>query len=54
LLAGQERALELREDPKTGVSLIGSTEVKISHFEEVTNLLKTGIKHRTKEATMMN
>ena len=46
--------LDLRDDPEKGVILSGVTEFTVQDPKEVINLLNTGNKRRTTEATMAN
>ena len=46
--------LDLRDDPDKGVILTGVTEFTVQDPKEVINLLNTGNKRRTTEATMAN
>jgi len=51
---GREGMLDLREDPVTGPSLTGVTEIQAKSVEQVMELLQEGNKRRTTEPTAMN
>lgn len=50
----KETYLDLRDDPDRGVMLTGVTEFVVVDPREVVNLLNTGNKRRSTEATMAN
>lgn len=51
---GREGMLDLREDPVTGPSLTGVTELQAQSVEDVMKLLQGGNQRRTTEPTVMN
>ena len=51
---GKEGMLDLREDPVTGPSLTGVTELQAQSVEDVMKLLQEGNRRRTTEPTAMN
>lgn len=54
LLAPSSGYLELRDDPVKGVVIAGITEFSVESTEQIVNLLTTGNKRRTTEATNAN
>ena len=47
-------SLELKEDPKLGISVKGVTQVEVSNLNEVFKLLEFGNSRRTTETTHSN
>lgn len=54
LLVANPIYLELRDDPIKGMAIAGATEVQVTSTEQVMNLLFSGNKRRTTEATNAN
>jgi hypothetical protein len=46
--------LDIREDPKEGVSIPGVTEVPVDNINQLKTVLKVGNRNRTMESTGCN
>eukprot|EP00931_Biecheleriopsis_adriatica_P016452 TRINITY_DN12111_c0_g1_i3.p1 TRINITY_DN12111_c0_g1~~TRINITY_DN12111_c0_g1_i3.p1 ORF type:complete len:869 (-),score=183.58 TRINITY_DN12111_c0_g1_i3:177-2783(-) len=51
---GKDSILDLREDPVSGISVAGVTEIQTESVQEVMELLQLGNQRRTTEPTAMN
>ncbi|KAL4454644.1 hypothetical protein ABPG74_021849 [Tetrahymena malaccensis] len=55
LISSDQKNLELREDPKSDVTLIhGLTEVEVTDPQSIANILRVGAKNRSKDSTISN
>ncbi len=54
LLTADDKSLDIREDPASGVVVHGVSEIEVRQTSEIFALLKVGNKNRTMEPTAAN